>query len=183
MKIRLQQPDRLILSGPPGGWGTVLLLLAVGTAMTAGGTLFVWHLWTAGETMPMLAAGVVGLFGVGALLGGIGTMVTRDRLELDRVTRSGRWTRRMLGWTLKRPIEFEFDRAREVTLSEYVDSSPDQRGASVLKVRARLYVTKPRRKIVLAEAERQNIARVRAVADAVAGMLGQAVVDKTNEPD
>ena len=40
MKIKLDDRDRLVLSGPPGGRGAVILLFVVGAALSAGGALF-----------------------------------------------------------------------------------------------------------------------------------------------
>jgi hypothetical protein len=178
MRIRLDDGDRLVLSGPPGGRGAVVLLFVVGTAMSAGGGLFLRLGLTNGEPVATVMGAVTGAVGLVILLGGVGVALTRDRLELDRVTSRGVWARRLCGRLLGRPIEFELSRARHVTVEHFTESSPRTDGGgttSVDKVRACLLVTKPRRRIVLDEAERQRVDRVEAVAGSVATLLGLEV--------
>ncbi len=184
MKVRSHHDGRMILSGPPGGVGTVALLFAVGIAMSAGGVLFCWAAWDEGLSGPLVMGGLCGLIGVAIFLGGAGAALTRDRLELDEFGRTGRWTRRLLGRPIKAPIDFAFDHAKHVTVEEFTESAPDQDRAAetaVRKVRARLLVAKPRRAIVLDEAELQRVGRVRSVAQAVADVLGRELEDATIE--
>ncbi len=153
--------------------------------MSAGGGLFVFTLLNEGIIMPTVAAGVVTLAGFGVLIGGVGANLTRDRLELDGVTKRGVWTRHLLGWSIRKPIDFDFDHARHVTITHFTESAPDSDGpgtTNVRKVRARLLISSPRRAIVLIEAERQNTARVRAVAQATADILGLEL-ELPPEPD
>ncbi|MHC4991757.1 MAG: hypothetical protein ACYTGC_12330 [Planctomycetota bacterium] len=178
MKIHLDDGDRLVLSGPPGGVGAVVLLLVVGTAMSGGGGLFLRMGLTHGALMMIIMGGLAGAVGLAILVGGIGTALTRDRLELDSVTGRGRWTRQLLGRPLKKPVEFALEHAKHVTVKQFVETSPRTNSggsSSVEKVRARLLITKPRRAIVLDEAERPRMPRVQAVAEAVAARLGLEV--------
>ena len=182
MRVIRDDGDRLILSGPPGGVGTVVLLLVVGTAMSGGGALFVKVGLDGGETVMAIMGGLVGLVGLAILVGGIGAAIARDQLELDGVTRRGRWTRRLLGRAIKPAIDFDFDRAKHVKIEFFTETSSRSEGGgstSVQKVRACLLVSKPRRRIVLDEAERQRAPRVEAIGSVVADRLGLALEGAT----
>ncbi len=176
MRIRRHDGGRLVLTGPPGGWGTVALILVVGTALGGGGALFAWHAWTTSSRSAAIAPAVVSVLGTAAFVWGVGMLFTRDRLELDRIAGEGRWTRRLLGRDVERPVTFDLERATRLRVESFVDAAPSQRGTTggtpVEKVRAVLLVTRPRKKIVLDEAERQREPRVRGVAEPVAELLG-----------
>jgi hypothetical protein len=174
MKPLRQHPQRLVLAGPPGGVGTVILLIVVGAAMTGGGALFALADLGDAGLMPRIAGWLIGLVGVAILVGGVGNAFARDRLELDQVTGRGRWSRRLLGRDLQNPIDFALEHAKRVQLEYFTESSCSDTGPSTVnKVRARLLLTKPRRAILLAEAERSRADRIRATAATVADFLGQ----------
>jgi hypothetical protein len=190
MKIESAYRYLMVLTGPPGGYGTVALLLVVGTAMAGGGTAFVWYNWTVGAPAigPFVAGGAVALFGYGALIGGFGTLLTRDRLVLDLSHQTGRWTRRLFGRDMAKPIDFELRFAKRVAIEPYTESTGSGRASgpgtgSVRKVRARLLVTKPRRAIVLDDGELGSLKRVRGVATAVAEFLEIEVDDRSGEEE
>jgi hypothetical protein len=187
MRINKHPGNWLILSGPPGGVGTVVLLLVVGTALSGGGAFFAWKVWSEAQRLgPTIACGAAALFGLGILIVGIGSALTRDRLELDPVTRSGRWTRRLLGFNVTKPVEFSFEHARRIRIEYYTDSNPHDTGSgSGEKVRAKLLITKPRKSIELDQAEIQHAPRVREIAQTVANMLDLTVEDPepTGEPE
>ena len=183
MKICIDDGDRLILSAPPGGNATVILLIVVGTVISAGGSAFLRFGLNESQLPLTLLGGLAGVVGLAILIGGIATAFTRDRLELDRVTERGRWTRRLLGRMIKPPIEFAFAQVKHVTTEKFVDSSPrtDRAGStSVEKIRACLLITKPRERIELDEAERNHAPRVEAVAQSVAAFL-KLEVEKTKD--
>ncbi|MGP1347558.1 MAG: hypothetical protein ACTS3F_12950 [Phycisphaerales bacterium] len=188
MKVVRDDGNRIVLSGPPGGKGTVVLLLVVGTAFLGGAWLFA----TAGAGATQSPSGGLGNFfgnlmpkyGVPIICGaiggivfsfGVGSAVARDRLVLDKVTNACSWTRTILGYPLSKPIEFELRFAKHVKIERFVETQPGGPngggGGWSHKSRARLLITKPRRAIVLDEGERQNEPRVRGVGEAVARFL------------
>ena len=173
----------LSLAGPPGGRGTVALLLVVGIALTGGGGAFSWFLWSEGERWPVIATGIVTVVGLSILGFGLGSALARDRLELDRVTATGRWSRTLFGRSIAASKSFEFADVNRVQLSAFVDSAPSGpnggSGASIEKVRARLLLKRPRTRIDLDEAEIQRIERVRGIAQAVAEMVDTEIEDRT----
>jgi hypothetical protein len=184
MRVTVDTGDRLVLSGPPGGSGAVILLLVVGAAMSAGGGLFLRVGQTNGATPLMIMGGLAGAVGLALLLAGVGVMLTRDRLELDRVTGRGSWTRRLCGRPIGTAIAFDIERARHVRVEHFTESLPrtgDGGGGTSEKVRASLLISKPRRRIVLDEAERQRAPRVREVAQSVAELLGLEVEEPTSD--
>lgn len=171
MRITRDTGERLELCGPPGGFGTVALVLVVGTAMTAGAAAFLPFMLRSGQTVGAGMVGVVGTAGLAILIFGIALALTRDRLELDAVTGRGAWSRRTLGRHVKPPFEFEFVRAKAVVLQRFADGGGSSGAPTVDKIRARLRISKPRRTVDLIEAERGGEDRVRAVAERVAEML------------
>ena len=178
MRIREDDGDRLVLAGPPGGRGTVALMLVVGVALGLGAAGFAIVIWPDEGPWAALPPAVVSACGVAILIWGVLTALTTDRLELDRVTGSGRWTRRRLGRTVARPIEFPLARIHRIRLHRFVDAAPTGRGGSSEKVRAVLAIKGVRRRIVLDEAEVQRESRVRAVADRVGRLVGVSVQDR-----
>lgn len=177
MRIREDDGDRMVLSGPPGGRGTVALMLVVGVALGIGSLFIGAGIWRAEGFWPAVPPAIGAAGGLAILAWGVLTAVTTDRLELDRVTGSGRWTRRRLGRLVARPIDFPFTRVRRIWLQRFSDAPPDGRGGSSEKVRAVLAVKGVRRRIVLDEAETQREDRVRGIADRVGELVGLPVQD------
>ncbi len=177
MRIRADDGDRLVLSGPPGGRGTVALMLVVGVALGFGSAAIGARVWRAAGFWPALPPAIGAAAGLAILLGGVLAALTTDRLELDRVTRTGRWTRRRLGRLVSRPIDFPFGRVRRIWIQRFADAPPDGEGGSSEKIRAVLAVKGVRRRIVLDEAEVQREDRVRGIADRVGQLVGLPVQD------
>ncbi len=183
MKIQSHTPERLVLTGVPGGAGWMVFATILGAALVGIIGTVAYKMYAAnGIGWPHLAMGIGVLIG-GAIFGmGIVTLaVGRLRLELDLVTGKGSYRVTSPIVEAGKPCEFDLAHVSAVSLERLDESRPHGRaGPDVGKgtasiFRARLRLNKPRRAIVLDETENGQDGRVERLAATVAAFLGLEV--------
>lgn len=160
------------LRGVPQGRGLVFAFaVCIGIGVVAG--LFAYIEWTRaksawGAAMPALGA-VMMLF---MLVGLVLLSCRRERLVLDRVTRTAEHETWSLMVGTRKSRSYPFDRIHGVAIQRSLQSPGGGRGFPVEVTTARLLIAKPRRAIDLDEAQSTSPAPVEALAAEVAEFLG-----------
>lgn len=186
VKITQRTADRLILTGVPAGRAGVLGATLIGGVILAGIGAFGVALYREqGWGVPHIAMGFGMLLAGAIFVGGLVTLlVARERLTLDRTTRTVTYESRSPIVETERPFEAPLESIDSVVLSdrsEWRRSGDDDNSRKRVEVwTASLRVRKPRRSVVLDVTENNREARVRALAEQVAAFLGLEVSEESD---
>ena len=182
MKITLRTADRLVLTGIPGGRGSMIAMTAIGAAISTvvlaiGNAAY----QSQGLSWPLAPIGLGMLMGLALVTVGVVTLTTaRERLTLDTTTGRGEYHARSPIVTTPRPFGFGLDDIDRVVFDYTTERHPagergTERTGEVWS--AVLRVNGPRRAVVLDRSENHRDARVRAIADEIATFLGLPVTE------
>lgn len=185
MKIKEQTPTRLVLAGVPGGLVWMVFATVFGLAITAVCVVIAVGKLKGGWSFDLIGLGVGVLIGQAFLwMGAVTLAVGRQRLVLDLEARQGRYfVRSPIVDTGNKTFEFDLADVAGVVIARRTERSPTRGTMDAEVVSAELRVRTPRKKVVLAETQNGREARVRAVAEAVAGFLALEVGGEIEEAD
>ncbi|HMN39808.1 MAG TPA: hypothetical protein PKE29_03120 [Phycisphaerales bacterium] len=175
MRVTRHAPDRLELSGLPGGAAAVVV--PIGLALVGALAALFWL--ATGALIPLIAGGVMLLI---ALAAAAVSCTAREWLTLDLPARTARYRRRSLIPSDRTDLTVPFDAAHSVSIERSTLRSPDGRMGHPIEVwTARLRLTKPRRAIELAQTQGGPEQAVRPIAEAVARALGIPLADESGD--
>lgn len=148
MKISERRPDQLALSGVPHTAGWMLIALGIGVLLTAVPAIFAHVAFQAGQ----IFGGV--MMSLGTLMGSclvgfaLTQLLTRERVVLDKVTRTGVHSRQLLTLKPKELLRFDFDRVAKVEVVRRTEKHQEGPGENQL-CDVELRIRKPRRSVRL----------------------------------
>lgn len=175
MRVTRHAPDRLELSGLPGG--SAAIFVPAGFALVGALAALFWL--ATGALIPLIAGGVMLLI---ALAAAAVSCTAREWLTLDLPARTARYRRRSLIPSDRTDLTVPFDAAHSVSIERSTLRSPDGRMGHPIEVwTARLRLTKPRRAIELAQTQGGPEQAVRSLAQAVARALGIPLADESGD--
>lgn len=147
------------------------VMLAIGLLLTLAGGWFVVTLIQHGEWFGpiMLSFGV--MIGLGLVSFAFVQLLSRERVELDRVTGRGRHTRALLWFKPRRLLAFDLDRVARVEIVRRTEAHREGPGENHL-CEIELRISKPRRTVRLAESADHRRDKAETLAGEVAAYLG-----------
>jgi hypothetical protein len=183
MRIVENTTERLVLKGTPGSIHWMVFATLLGVMIMAATGWFAWvSVKETGGYVQLIPLGIGFLMGGGFCLIGLVTLaVGRMRLVLDRVTGNGSYEVYSPIIDVGKPCSFRLEAIDSVTIEQQEEARPhndDHRSFPAKVCRARLYIRKPRRAIVLDETENGQERRVQAIAQEVAGWLEREVTKR-----
>ncbi len=183
MKIISNSGTRMELRGIPQG-RTLIFGMVITLAIAAGAAAFAYIEWVRakspwGAAMPAVAV----LFMLAMFLVLFLASFKRERLVLDKVTKTAEYQTWSLLIGTRKTNTYPFDRIHSVTVERTMQSSGGRRGFPTPVTKARLLITRPRRAIDMDVAQSSGHKTVEALAKEVADFLGKSLTNTGKHDD
>lgn len=186
MKITRRDDRVLELQGVPQGRGLWFAAL-VSAGLTIGAGMFTFYIFmNSGSWTSAIMPGIGTAFGVFLFCFVFAMALRRERLTIDKVTRTATHETWSLMAGSRKAVAYPFDRVAAASIERTLQSSGGGKGFPTEVTRARLLITKPRRAVLLDETQgggKKTVEDVEALARLVGEFVGVEVREMGKHDD
>jgi hypothetical protein len=178
MKVTRHDETILELEGVPQGRG-LWFAAFVSAGLSIGAGMFTLYIYmTSNSWTSAIMPGIGTAFGLFLFCFVFAMSLRRERLTIDKVTRTATHATWSLLAGSRREVGYPFDKIQAASVERSMQSSGGRKGFSAKVTRARLLITKPRRAILMDESQgggKKTIEELEALARLVAEFVGVEV--------